>query len=193
RGEGPGEGLRNAMPEPSTAARRYAEAIFDLGQESGTLDQWQRDLDTLANVAGDGGALGVLENVRSPMEDRLALLDRALTGMSPLAQNLAKLLVSRGRFSLTPRIDRVFGEMLDERNGVVRAEAITAVPLSDDEERAIVDHLRTITGARDVRLQREIDPSIIGGLIVRVGDQLIDGSTRSRLIQLRRRLSGVAP
>jgi F-type H+-transporting ATPase subunit delta len=181
------------MPELSTAARRYAEAIFDLGEESDTLDQWQRDLDTLANVAGDGGALGVLENVRTPMEDRLALLDRALAGMSQLAQNLAKLLVSRGRFSLTLQIDRIFGEMLDERNGVVRAEAITAVPLTDDEERAIVDHLRTLTGARDVRLQREIDPSIIGGLIVRVGDQLIDGSTRSRLIQLRRRLSGVAP
>lgn len=181
------------MAQTTTAARRYAEAIFELGRESGTLDQWKDDLDVLANVAGDGGALGVLENIKTPMEDRVALLDRALTGMSPLAQNLAKLLVSRGRFGLMPQIARVFGEMLDQHQGVVRAEAVTAVPLSEEERRAIVERLRSMTGARDIRLESQVDPSIIGGLIVRVGDQLVDGSTRSRLIQLRRRLAGSAP
>jgi F-type H+-transporting ATPase subunit delta len=181
------------MAETTTAARRYAEAIFELGRESDTLDQWQDDLGVLATVAGDGGVLAVLENIKTPMEQRLALLDRALSGMSPLAQNLARLLVSRGRFGLLPQIARVFGEMLDEHRGVVRAEAVTAVPLTDDERRAIVERLRAVTGARDIRLQSQVDPSIIGGLIVRIGDRLIDGSTRSRLIQLRRRLAGVAP
>jgi F0F1-type ATP synthase delta subunit len=73
------------MAQTTTAARRYAEAVFELGRESGTLDQWKDDLDDLANVAGDGGALGVLENIKTPMEDRLALLDQALTRMSALA------------------------------------------------------------------------------------------------------------
>jgi F-type H+-transporting ATPase subunit delta len=181
------------MAGTTTAARRYAEAVFELAQESGSLDQWKDDLDVLANVAGDGGALGVLENIKTPMEDRLGLLDRALTGMSPLAQNLARLLVSRRRFSLVPQIATIYGEMLDDQRGVVRAEAITAVPLSDDERDAIVDRLRAMTGARDIRIESRVDPSIIGGLIVRVGDQLIDGSTRSRLVQLRRQLAGVAP
>lgn len=181
------------MAQITSAARRYAEAIFELGQESGTLDQWKDDLDVLSNVAGDGGALGVLENIKTPMEDRLALLDRALTGMSPLTRNFARLLVSRSRLSLVPQIARLFAEMLDQHTGVVRAEAVSAVPLSEDERRAIVARLRSITGAQDIRLESQVDSSIIGGLIVRVGDQLIDGSTRSRLIQLRRRLSGVAP
>lgn len=181
------------MARTTTAARRYAEAVFDLAHESGTQDQWKDDLDVLANVAGDGGALGVLENIKTPMEDRLALLDRALTGMSPLVRNFARLLVSRRRLSLVPQIAQIYGEMLDQRNGVVRAEAITAVPLSEDERDAIVERLRAITGARDIRIESRIDPSIIGGLVVRVGDQLIDGSTRSRLVQLRRRLAGAAP
>jgi F-type H+-transporting ATPase subunit delta len=181
------------MAQSSTAARRYAAAIYELAEEAGSFEDWQRDLDILANVAGDGGALGVLENIKSPMEDRLALLDRALTGMSPLTQNLARLLVSRGRFSLVSQINSAFTEMVDRRNGVVRATATTAVPLSDDEQQSVVERLRLMTGARDIRLQTEVDPAIIGGLVVRVGDQLIDGSTRSRLIQLRRQLAGVAP
>lgn len=181
------------MAQSSTAARRYAEAIYELAEEAGSFEDWQRDLDILANVAGDGGALGVLENIKTPMEDRLGLLDRALQGMSPLTQNLARLLVSRGRFNLLPQITGAFEEMVDQRNGVVRAKATTAVPLSEEEREDIVRRLRAMTGARDIRLQTEVNPAIIGGLVVRVGDRLIDGSTRARLIQLRRRLAGTAP
>jgi F-type H+-transporting ATPase subunit delta len=92
-----------------------------------------------------------------------------------------------------PQIARIFGEMLDEHTGVARAQVVSAVPLSDEERSAVIDRLRSMTGAQDIRLEGVIDPSIIGGLIVRVGDQLIDGSTRSRLIQLRRQLAGIAP
>lgn len=177
----------------STAARRYAEAIFELGDEAGALDQWQEDLNVLASVAGDGGALGVLENIKIPMEDRLALLDRALTGMSPLARNLARLLVSRARLGLVPRIASIFEEMLDEQRNVARARVTSAVPLSDDERQAVIARIKSLTGASDVRLEIVLDPSIIGGIVLRVGDKLIDGSTRARLIQLRRQLAGVAP
>ena len=174
----------------ATAARRYAEAVFELGEEGNSLDQWREELGLLAEVAGDAGALRVLENEKSPLADRVALLDRALTGMSPLARNLARLLLSRGRFNLLPEINRIFEEMMDERNGIVRARVTTAVPLDAAEQRAIADRLRAMTGARDVRLQSIVDPSIIGGLVARVGDQLIDGSTRSRLVLLKRQLAG---
>ena len=180
------------MAEITSAARRYAEAVFQLGEEAGTLDQWQQDLETLAEVAGDTRAMAVLENQKTPVQERLALLDRALTGMSPLARNLVSLLLSRNRLGLLPQIAQVFGEMQDRRNGVVRAQVVTAIPLGDDDQRAMRERLRTMPGARDVRLQSDVDPSIIGGVVVRVGDKLIDGSTRSRLVQLRRQLAGTA-
>ena len=178
------------MAQITSAARRYAEAAFQLGVEAGTLEQWQQDLDVLTEVAGDAGALAVLENGKQPLEQRLALLERALGSMSPLTRNLALLLLTRNRLGILPQIAAVFGEMLDRHNGVARARVVTAVPLGEEEERAMRERLRVMTGARDVRLQSEVDPSIIGGVVVRVGDKLIDGSTRSRLVQMRRQLAG---
>lgn len=171
-------------------ARRYAEAVFELGEEGNALEQWQDDLTVLAEVTADPQVLAVLENEKTPLEQRRALLDRALTGLSPLARNLARLLLVRGRLGLLPEIARIFTEMLDQRNGVVRAQVTTAIPLDAADQRAVAERLRTLTGARQVQIDARVDPAIIGGLVARVGDRLIDGSTRSRLVQLKRQLAG---
>ena len=176
----------------TAAARRYAEAVFQLGEEGGSLEQWQDDLATLAEVTADSQALAVLENEKTPLEERSALLEQALAGFSPLTRNLARLLLSRGRLGLLPEISSLFTEMLDRRNGVVRAQVTTAVPIDAAEQQVIAERLRALTGARDVRVETQVDPAIIGGLVARVGDRLIDGSTRSRLVQLKRRLAGQA-
>ena len=176
----------------SIAARRYAEAIFELGQESLTLAQWHEDLQTLAAVSRDQQVVAILENPKTPQESRLALLDRALGGMSPLARNLARLLLTRNRLTLLPRITELVQEMDDQSRGVVRAHVTTAVPLSDEDQRAVADRLQQLTRANDIRLETSVDPAIIGGLVARVGDRLIDGSTRSRLIQLRKSLAAGA-
>jgi F-type H+-transporting ATPase subunit delta len=178
------------MPATSIAARRYAEAIYQLAEEGNALDQWQEELDTLAAVVSDEQVLGIMQNEKAPLEGRANLLTSALGSLSPLARNLASLLLTRGKLTLLPEIARLYGEKLDERNGVVRAQVTTAVPLAEDDQREIADRLKVLTGARDIRLQTAVDPAIIGGLVARVGDKLIDGSTRSRLIQLRRDLAG---
>lgn len=177
------------MSDQTAAARRYAEAIFQLGDEGNSLAQWEDELHQLAPVARDPGVLAVLNDEKKPLAARSALLERALDGMSPLTRNFAKLLLTRGRFALLPEIVKVFQGMVDQRNGVVRALVTTAVPLSDEDQRSIGERLRALTGAREVRVESAVDPAIIGGLVARVGDRLIDGSTRSRLIQLRRRLA----
>jgi F-type H+-transporting ATPase subunit delta len=176
----------------SIAARRYAEAVFELAEESGTLAQWHTDLQTLADVAGDPEVIAILENPKTPQESRLALLDRALDGMTPLARNLARLLLTRNRLTLLPRIAELVQERDDQRRGVVRARVTTAVPLSDEDQQAIAERLRTMIGANAVRVETAVDPAIIGGLVARVGDRLIDGSTRARLIQLKKSLAGGA-
>jgi F-type H+-transporting ATPase subunit delta len=179
------------VADPSVA-RRYAEAVFDLASEGSSYDQWQADLNDLAAVVSDRQVIGILENAKTPMSRRMGLLDQALAQLSPMARNLTRLLLQRGRLAVLPEIAAMYGEMLDMHRGVVRAEVTTAVPLTDEDRQAVVDRLRALTGAVDIRLQSEVDPRIIGGVVLRVGDRLIDGSTRSRLVQLKRQLAGSA-
>src|SRR5262249_4248498 len=127
---------------------------------------------------------------KAPLEGRANVLTTALGSLSPLARNLALLLLSRGRLTLLPEIARIYGEMLDRHNGVVRAQVTTAVPLEPEDQRAIGERRQVCTGCGNWPLRTAVDPSIVGGLVARVGDQLIAGSTRPRLTRLRQRLAG---
>ena len=109
--------------------------------------------------------------------------------VQPLALNLAKLLIAKGR-SLEARYVAIsFGEMVDEREGLAHARVTTAVELTPAQVTAISDRLGRALNKR-VETTTVVDPSILGGLVVRVGDQMVDGSIRSRLKALRRELQG---
>jgi len=172
------------------SARRYAEAAFALAVESDTLDRWSGDLLTLANFIDEPEVKGVLTSNRVPRDEKLRLLDAGVKAyVSPLANNLVHLLEQRGKATLARDIQMVFQEMLDERRGVAHAIVTTAVPLADDERKVIAAKLSSLTN-KQVDVTSVVDPSIIGGIIARIGDQLVDGSTRSRLAALKRSLEG---
>jgi F-type H+-transporting ATPase subunit delta len=176
----------------SISARRYAEAIFALASDSGAFEQWAGDLATIAEFVSERDVAQVLGSGRVPAGEKLRLLEAGLAGrVSPLAMNLVKLLNQRGRLHLAPEIRARFQEMVDEKRGVAHAVVTTAVPLSDDERRAVEARLSQITG-KQVDVTPVVDPAIIGGVVARIGDQLIDGSTRTRLVALKRRLEGIA-
>ncbi len=101
--------------------------------------------------------------------------------------NFIKLLVQRGRLSSLPRIVEIFGEMYNREKGIVIADVTTAVPLDDAHQKEVADKLAKITG-KTVQLRLHTDPSILGGIITRIGDELIDASVASRLAQLAERL-----
>jgi len=103
--------------------------------------------------------------------------------------NLVRLLSSKSRLELLPQIAVEFQAMLDDHRGIAYADVVTAVSMNDEEQRAMVARLSEITG-KQVRLRTFEDPEILGGLIAKVGDRLIDGSTRSKLAALKRRLAG---
>jgi len=105
--------------------------------------------------------------------------------------NLVLLLLRRGRIDLLPRVAREFARLDDLRNGVVNATATSAAPLDPDEVRALTARLQRLTGGR-VELTTNVDPSLLGGVVVRLGDRLIDGSVRGRLERLRSRLASGA-
>lgn len=178
------------MASSVASARRYAEAAFALGDESNALDRWSGDLLTIANFVDEPEVAGIVGSGRVPREEKLRLLDAGLKAyVSPLAMNLVRLLEQRGKIALARDIQVTFQAMLDERRGVAHAVVTTAVPLVDDERAAIASKLSSMTG-KQVDVTPVVDASIIGGIVARIGDQLVDGSTRSRLAALKRSLEG---
>jgi F-type H+-transporting ATPase subunit delta len=170
------------------AGKRYAQAAFEIAREQGTIARWRAELDDVATVLAESDAAPMFANARVPLERRLALIDRALD-VSPLAGNLAKLLVTKGRSGDARAVAEAFGRLADAHEGIVNASVTTAIPLDPEQQRAIDARLAASLAAQ-VRSTHAVDPAIIGGVILRVGDRMIDGSVRTRLRQLRRQLEG---
>lgn len=172
----------------TTAARRYAEAAFQLATRDDALDAYADGLDLAASVVGQGEALDVLRNPARPLKQRTDLVDALLAGRVPdPVLKLVGLLVERGRIDRLAAVAGDYRRMLDAERGVVQAVAKTALPLSDDETAALKAKVASMTG-RTVNLKVEVDESLIGGITVRVGDTLYDASVRGRLERLRERL-----
>jgi F-type H+-transporting ATPase subunit delta len=172
------------------AAKRYAQAAFQIAtsQPGATLDQWRSDLRDVAEVLTDSAAAAILANTKVPMASRVAMVERTLD-VSPMALNLARLLVSKGRSQDARAVSDAFNRMADDHEGIAHARITTAVELSQPQLAAIEQQLSASLGKR-VRAVSAVDPAIVGGIVVRVGDKLIDGSVRSRLKRLRRELEG---
>lgn len=169
------------------APRRYAQALCDLAREHGTLDAWLADLRSAASALREPAVRAVLDAPQVPASEKEAVLRASLRPLAPAVQNLLLLLLRRQRLD---RIDAVVAEyerLVDAAHGVVRAQLTTAVPLDDAAAERLVGVL-THTLGRQVRLGRAVDPRLIGGAVLRIGDKLLDGSVATRLQALRRRL-----
>lgn len=171
------------------AAKRYAQAAFAVALEHEELEQWATDMAAIAMVMGQSEAIALLQSNKVPAAEKEAILARALAGIGPRAMNLARLLVAKNRVYLAPQIDEEFRALVDEHRGIAWATVTTAVPLSDTQKELVASKLGGMTG-RQVNVETEVDPAILGGLVARVGDTLIDGSTRSRLLALKKELTG---
>lgn len=169
------------------AARRYGEAAFQIARDGGTEERWSEGLSLMAAVFSDSEIAALMQEARISAADKMGLAEKALAGIDPLVLNLARLLVHRGRTALASQIAEAFQELADAERGIAHALVTTAVPLSDDETRAVAEKLSEISD-KQVVVETQVDERIIGGLVARIGDRLIDGSTRSRLLALKRRL-----
>jgi F-type H+-transporting ATPase subunit delta len=170
------------------AAKRYAQAAFEIAVQDGTIDAWRSSLADIATVLTDSSAADVFADARIPVDQRVAMVGRALDiPEKPL--NLARVLVSKGRSHEARGVSEAFNRMADERAGIAHAQITTAVSLSPEELTAIESRLTATTG-KTISAVAVVDPAIIGGVVVRVGDELIDGSVRTRLKRLRRELEG---
>jgi F-type H+-transporting ATPase subunit delta len=179
------------MARRDTAPRRYAEAAFQIALRDDTLEDWRRELDLAAATLRTSGLEAVLANPAIPLDQRIDAAQRILVSLSEPVRNLVLLLLRRGRIEQLPRVALEFARLDDQRKGLTHATATSATPLDAKELRAIVARLEELIGGT-VELQTDVDPDLLGGLVVRIGDRLIDGSVRGRLERLRNQLASGA-
>jgi F-type H+-transporting ATPase subunit delta len=176
------------MARPGTAARRYAEAAFELASRDDTHDAWREDLGLAARLLSDASVARIVESPAVAIAERRAIVDRLLEGrVTRPVHNLAHLLNERGRTELMPAIAQQYHRILNRHRGIVEAVVTTAVPLTPDEREAVLARIQAMAGS-GVELEEAVDESLIGGLTVRVGDRLLDASIRGRLERLREQL-----
>jgi F-type H+-transporting ATPase subunit delta len=176
------------MARRESAARRYAEAAFEVAVGDDAVDAWREDLGNAAGVVAEERIGRALANPAIPLETRLATAEATFGPLvGPKVLNLIRLMLRRGRIQELPRLAAEFRRLDDERQGVARASVTSTLPLEPDELQALKERLARSTDRR-VELDLTVDPSLLGGLVVRLGDRLVDGSVRSRLERLRNRL-----
>ena len=176
------------MAGRETAARRYAEAAFEIALRDGTVDAWRSELEGAADALGDERVARMLSNPAVALEKREALVEKALSkAVSRPVLNLILLMLQRRRIEQLPRVAAEFRRLDNQRQGITQASATSAAELTPAELEALTTKLEQFTDGR-VELDVAVDPSLLGGLVVRVGDRMIDGSVRGRLERLRNQL-----
>jgi F-type H+-transporting ATPase subunit delta len=178
------------MARRETAARRYADAAFEIGRADGTLEMWERDLATMRDGLGDDRLRRLVEHPAVPFAEKERVLRRVFADVSREPLSLALLMVRRGRPRAIEAMIERFGELVRRERGISLAEVRSALPLGDEERTAIAERLGALTGDR-IEVKEVVDEALIGGVSVRIGDRLYDASVRSRLERLRTRLTAV--
>jgi F-type H+-transporting ATPase subunit delta len=172
----------------SSAARRYAEAAFQLATRDKAIDAYADGLDLAVRMLAGDQVLGVLRNPARPLGERIELVDILLTKRVPEpVRKIVGLLVARGKADTIGTVAAEYRRLLNKEHGIVEAVATAATPLNKAETEALKRKVAEMTG-QTVDLRVEVDESLIGGLTVRVGDTLYDASVRGRLERLRERL-----
>jgi F-type H+-transporting ATPase subunit delta len=176
----------------ASLAGRYASALFDLAREQRQIDAVGRSLDALGSALVDSKDFAEL--TASPLIGReqagkaFAALGAELS-LDPITANFLGVLARNGRKSELRSIIRAYGRLAADHRGETIAEVVTAYPLKDDQVAALKQQLRARAG-HDVTLEASVDPAVLGGIVVKLGSQMIDSSIRTKLNRLASAMKG---
>lgn len=170
------------------SGKRHAQAVFQIALEEKQLDRWLADVEKIAAVLGDSEIAAALGSPKVSMDRKRDLLNRGLKGISPVAMNLAQLLVEKNRLHLARSLAIEYRRLMNSYLGMEMAEVTTAIPISVQEGESIGHGLAAMSGKR-VTVESSVDPAILGGFVAKLGDKLIDGSARTRLQELRKTIA----
>ena len=175
-----------------STARRYAEAAFEIAERDDSMEAWLAAFEIAGQRLMDPELTRLLSNPSVPTASRVEVLERVVgDDITGAQRDLLSLMVRRGRFEQLPAVIREFQRLYRQREGIVEATVTSAASLDDAEIKALRSRLEAMTGKR-IELSQEVDAELLGGVQVRVGDQLIDGSVAGRLERLRNDFSNIA-
>jgi len=167
-------------------ARVYARSVFEVAREQDSLDVVRDQLREFAGALDQNHELSVF--FFSPYfstQEKKDGLHRTVTDADPTVMNVLELLVENHRMPVIHRLTKEFDRLWDEENKLLAVQITSAVALDDDVVKRLGDQIGEQTG-RQVQLTADVDPDVLGGIILRVGNQILDASIRNRLDQLRR-------
>jgi F-type H+-transporting ATPase subunit delta len=175
----------------STISTRYARALADVITEHGETNEVIGELNAFAGLMTQQEQLrDVFASPVIPADRKRSVLDQLLSRLKlrPTSNNFLRVLLANSRLHELDRVLRALSNELDLRMNIVSAEVTTAREISEQDKSMLRDKLKVATG-KDVRLQYHTDPSIIGGVVTRIGSLVYDGSIKSQLAQMKRRLT----
>jgi F-type H+-transporting ATPase subunit delta len=172
------------MAELNTVARPYTKAAFEYAVAKGSLDQWANMLSVSAAVVAEPTVAAVLGNTALTSEQKSATLVALLEGeLDNAGQNFIGLLAENGRLALLPEIAAQFKKLKAAQEASIEVGLTTAFELADEQQQKLAQALSTKLG-REVAITSNVDKSILGGVVIRTDDLVIDGSVRARLAKL---------
>jgi F-type H+-transporting ATPase subunit delta len=174
-----------------SASLQYANALADIALEQGAAEPMAKQLSEFGAAYAESAELrtflatpGVTREVKQSVIEKLA----ARMGMSKIIRNFLFVMVDNQRTLLLPDILATFQEVIRRRQGVAEAEVSSAVKLSEAQKSQLLQTLERLTGKK-IQAKYALEPDLLGGAVVRIGDTIFDGSLRSRLTEMRRRLT----
>jgi F-type H+-transporting ATPase subunit delta len=169
-------------------ARRYAAALFDVVRKDGDIDRAAEELGAVKSaIAGHDELRKVIDAPTVPMAAKRAILDAVASGVSPQVSRLIGLLADRDRLAMVAEVADAFAERVMKAKRIVPAEVVTAVPLGADSRAALAAALGRAAGA-EVTMTERVDPSIVGGVIAKVGSVVFDGSVTTQIARMKQKL-----
>ena len=172
--------------------KRYAEAFVNLAMEKNAIDSYQEDLKAVSEIYGNEEVLRTfLLNPENTLKTKKSVLTGIFEGkIQQAVLHLLLVLADKGRMSSLPGIYREYVRMANEKRSILNMTIYTAVPIEQAQIDSISEKFRALNRAASVKVLLEIDPSLIGGVKVAIGDKLYDGSVKGKLARLHASLVG---
>jgi F-type H+-transporting ATPase subunit delta len=173
-------------------AQVYARSLFEVAEDAGKLDEVREQLGEIADaLAGDRDLQIFFFSPYFSTQEKIEGLDKAVSGAEPILLNFLKLLIEKHRMPALLRIRRVYDSLWEDYNKLLPVQITSAVELDAKIVKHIGDQISEQTG-RKVELSTSVEPDILGGIVVRVGNQVLDASIRRRLDVLRKQIARAA-